>query len=67
MATTTNKKNTGLRVAGTLCGLIAIVHLIRLALGVEITAGGRVIPLWMSAIAMIAAGGLAVWLIRLSH
>jgi len=67
METPTNKKDIGLRIAGAVFGIIALVHLIRLVIGVDITAGGRTIPLWISAIAMIATGTLAIWLIRLSR
>ena len=43
--------------------LIAIVHLIRLFVGWEVTVVGFVIPVWWSALGLVIAGGLAlmVW------
>ncbi len=42
--------------------LVALGHLVRLALHVEVIAGGVVIPLWLSAVACVFTGGLAVLL-----
>jgi hypothetical protein len=43
--------------------LIAILQLVRFALGWEILVNGVAIPVWASAIAFVVAGGLAamVW------
>jgi hypothetical protein len=50
-------------VAVILLMLIAIAHLIRLALRVEIVANGMVVPMWASALAGIVTAALAalVW------
>ena len=44
--------------------LVALAHLLRLAFQVAVVAGGVVVPLWMSALACIVTGGLAVLLWR---
>ena len=47
-----------------LLGLIALMQLLRLILGWEVTVNGAVIPIWASAIAFVIAAGLAVMLGR---
>jgi len=47
--------------------LVAIVQLIRLALGWEVSVNGVSIPVWVSGIAVVVAGGLAVMLWRESR
>ncbi len=44
--------------------LVALGHLLRLVLRVEVMAGGVAIPLWLSAVACVFTGGLAVLLWR---
>lgn len=56
----------GLRVAGTLAGLIALAQFARLLARVTIVVEGITVPLWPSAIAVLVAGGLAWWFWRLS-
>ena len=43
--------------------LVALLHLLRLVYGWEVTFAGWVVPLWLSVIGLIVAGGLAalVW------
>ena len=50
-------------IAVALLALIAIVHLLRLFAGWEVTVVGSVIPVWWSALGVLIAGGLAlmVW------
>ncbi len=43
---------------------IAAAHLVRLATGMEIVIGGHVIPVWISAVAVVIFGGLAACLWR---
>jgi hypothetical protein len=62
-----NRKNLGLRVATAIFGLVALVHLLRLFLGFQVVIGSWSVPLWVSGVAAIAAGALAVWLFRLSR
>jgi hypothetical protein len=47
-----------------LLGLIALLHLVRLLLGWEVTLNGTVIPMWVSAIGAIIAAVLAVMIKR---
>ena len=54
-------------VAVLVLSLVAIVQLIRLALGWEVSVNGVIIPVWVSGIAFVVAGGLAVMLWRESR
>ena len=42
--------------------LVAFLHLLRLALGWEVTFNGAVVPMWLSIAGLLIAGGLAVML-----
>jgi hypothetical protein len=44
--------------------MVAVGHLLRLVLGVEVTVGGILVPLWVSVIACVVPAGLAVALWR---
>ena len=44
--------------------VVAVGHVLRLVLGVEIRVGGILVPLWVSVIACILPAGLAVGLWR---
>ena len=44
--------------------LVALGHLLRVALRLQFTVGSTDIPMWMSAVACIFAGGLAIMLWR---
>jgi len=57
----------GLRIAGTIFGLMALVQLFRLVTGLEVIAAGYVIPLWTSAISFIFLAAMSLWLWRLSN
>jgi len=47
--------------------LMALVHIFRLAFGWEVTIRGSVVPMWVSVLGVIIAGGLAVMLWRESR
>ncbi len=47
--------------------LMSLVHVLRLAFGWEVTFQGGVVPLWVSVLGVIIAGGLAVMLWRESR
>jgi hypothetical protein len=47
--------------------LVAIVQLVRIALGWEVSVNGVIIPVWVSGIAVVVAGGLAFMLWRESR
>ena len=48
-------------------GLVALLHVFRLVFGWEATIQGSVIPLWVSGLGAVIAGGLAVMLWRESR
>jgi hypothetical protein len=46
-------------IAAIIFALVALLHLLRLVYGWEVTFAGWVVPLWISVIGLIVAGGLA--------
>ena len=56
----------GLRVAGTIFGLMCLAQLLRLVTRSELVVAGNQLPLWVSALAVVIAGGLSLWLWKLS-
>ena len=62
-----NSQTVGLRVAGIIFGLVAVAQLLRLVTQVEVLVAGHAVPLWPNAVALVIAGGLSVWLWRLSY
>lgn len=61
-----NSRVLGLRVASAVFGLIFLGHMIRLAMRIGVQIGSHPVPLWPSAIAVVALGALCLWLWRLS-
>ena len=57
----------GLRVASTIFGLVCLGQLLRLATRAEVVVSGNQLPLWLSALAVVIAGGLSFWLWKLSR
>jgi hypothetical protein len=57
----------GLRVAGTLFGLMSLAQLARLIIRPEILVSGHLMPLWPSALAFVVLGGLSLWLWKLAR
>jgi hypothetical protein len=47
--------------------IVALVHLLRLVLGWEVTIGSVAVPMWASGLGLVIAGGLAVMLWRESR
>jgi hypothetical protein len=62
-----NSQVLGLRVAGTLFGLMALGQLARLLIRPEVLVNGHQMPLWPSALALIILGALALWMWTLSR
>jgi hypothetical protein len=62
-----NSQILGLRVAGTIFGLICLAHLLRLVTQLEVSVGGYQIPLWSSVGGFVIGGGLCLWLWKLSR
>jgi hypothetical protein len=52
-------------VAGVIFALVALIHLIRICLGWPAVIGDWSVPMWVSWIALIVAGGLAYFGLRL--
>jgi uncharacterized membrane protein YbhN (UPF0104 family) len=56
-----------LRVSGTLFGLIALGHLVRLLYRVPAELGRWVVPLWISVVGLLLPAALALWAFRLER
>lgn len=61
-----NSPVVGLRVAGTIFGLVAAAHAARLATRLQIVAGGWEVPLGLNWAGLVVAGVLCLWLWKLS-
>jgi len=62
-----NKKNLGLRVAGGIFGLIALLHLVRVFARWDAAIAGFSLPLWLSTAAFVVAGALSLWFFLLTR
>jgi hypothetical protein len=51
-------------VSGSFLALLALVQLARLVLGWPVQVAGVAVPLWVSGVAVVIAGGLATWAFR---
>ncbi|MDQ6636037.1 MAG: hypothetical protein M3Z10_14895 [Gemmatimonadota bacterium] len=54
------------KVSGLLFGLLAIVQLVRLLFRWPVQVASVSVPLWVSALAVVIAGALALWAFRAS-
>ena len=54
-----------LQISGTLFGLIALGHLLRLLRHWPVVFAGYPLPLWASWLGLVVAGGLSIWALRL--
>ncbi|MDP1622873.1 MAG: hypothetical protein Q8M08_11115 [Bacteroidales bacterium] len=59
-------KNLWLRIAGTIFGFVAILHLLRIITGVPVLIGGWLLPVWVNWMGLLATGFLGFWLWKLS-
>jgi hypothetical protein len=57
---------TGLRVAAIIFGLVCLGHLWRLLRHVDVRLGTHDILMWISVVGIIIAGGLSLWMWKLS-
>ena len=57
-------KDTALKVAGIIFFVVAIIHLLRAILKVEVIIGGYVLPIWASIWGFIVPLLLAVWMFK---
>lgn len=51
-------------IAAVLLAIVSLAHLLRLIYGLQVTVADRFIPMWVSAVAFVVAGGLAFMLWR---
>jgi hypothetical protein len=57
----------GLRVAGySFLRLVCLGHLLRIITQADVLIAGRQIPVWLNAVGVLIAGGLSLWMWRLS-
>ena len=61
-----NSPQFGLRVAGTIFGLVCLAQLMRLLLRFQLILGSHPVPLWLNGVAFVFTGLLAIWLWNLS-
>jgi hypothetical protein len=62
-----SRQTLGLRVAGTVFGIVAAAHALRLATRAKLVIAGWEVPLGINALGVLIAGGLCLWLWRLSR
>ena len=62
-----NSRTTGLRVAGTIFGLMGLAQVVRLFARAEVFVAGHFIPLIVSDVIGVAAFALCIWLWKLSN
>ena len=55
-----------LRIAGTIFGIVSLVHLLRLITHFSLVIADWSVPLWVNVLGVLIAGGLSAWLWRLS-
>lgn len=51
-------------IAAVVLAFIALMHLVRIILAWPVSVNGMVVPVWVSAIAFVVAGGLSIMLWR---
>jgi len=56
----------GLRIAGTIFGIVALLHLLRLVTDVSVVIAGNSLPIWLNVVGFIATCFLCFWLWSLS-
>lgn len=56
---------TYVQISGALFGIIALAHLLRLFWHWPIDLAGYLVPLWVSWLGLLLAGGLSLWALRL--
>lgn len=64
---TESGKNTALKACSFLFTLISLLHLARGIMDVPVSFGHISIPIWVSFIAFVVAGALAIWCYKLSR
>jgi hypothetical protein len=57
-----NAKDLWLRISGTIFGIVAIAHLLRIVTGISILIGDWSLPVWLNWLGLGATGFLCLWL-----
>ena len=55
-------KDIALKIAGTIFGMVALLHLLRVITGVTVIIGGWELPMLVNLLGLIAASVLCIWL-----
>jgi hypothetical protein len=55
-------KDIAMRMAGTIFGIVALIHLLRIITGASVVIAGFSLPLWFSVMGFLATGCLCIWL-----
>ena len=58
---------TGTLIAIILFSVVALAHLLRLLMNTEVTVGGWLVPVWLSAVGVVVPAGVALLLYRQSR
>jgi len=61
-----NFNKVGLRIAGTVFGLVAVIHFLRILTGISVLIGDWILPLWINWMGLAGTGCLCIWLWRMS-
>ncbi len=61
-----NSKSMWLRIAGTIFGLVSLLHLLRILTGIRILIGDCSLPVWINWFGLIAGGALSYLLWKIS-
>ena len=54
-------------IAGAIFAIVALAHLLRIVMAVPVTIGSWAVPIWVSWLGMILAGGLSYFGLRLAR
>ncbi len=61
-----NSKILGLRVAGSIFGIVAVLHFLRVVTGVTMVIAGWMLPIWVNVLGFAGSGLIGTWLWLLS-
>jgi hypothetical protein len=56
-------KDVALKIAGTIFGIVAALHLLRVITGVTVIIGEWTLPMWVNMLGLIGASVLCLWLL----
>ena len=62
-----NSKNLLLRLAGTIFGIVAVFHLLRVVIGVSVIISGWELPIWVNVLGFVATAILCGLMWRVSY